>query len=64
MFILRSFILTGGLIHSLTMTGDYQSVHINRSFILTVGLIHSLTMTGDYQSVHIKEFHSNRRSHT
>ena len=39
--------------HSLTMTGDYQSVHINRSFILTGGLIHSLTMTGDYQSVHI-----------
>ena len=34
--------------HSLIMTGDYQSVHINRSFILTGGLIHSLTMTGDY----------------
>ena len=24
-------ILTGGLIHSLTMTEDYQSVHINRN---------------------------------
>ena len=40
----RSFILTGGLMHSLIMTGDYQSVHINRSFILTGGLIHSLTI--------------------
>ena len=25
-----------GLVHSLTMTGDYQSVHINRNFILNV----------------------------
>ena len=36
---INSFILTGGRIHSLTMTRDYQNVHINRNFILNVFIL-------------------------
>ena len=42
----RSFILIGGLVSSLTMTGDYQSVHINRNFILYVFILTRVLAAG------------------